>query len=373
MSCISSWQPTGPSSTAARGSRDVDSESGSEEESEPFAPETDQDRRRTLLDSLPSSDAEGLKASTQDFADEFVFPESRGVWTTKKQGSTATNPSPSDGKGKGKVPRDTPPAAEPLTAAKSSKRESSKMGTPKAPAARPLTEFFTVKSTGAHTGDDAPPQKKQKMIPLAYGDIVRDEVQHRKREALGMSTGSSRTLGAGKLHGDKDVSAGNQANARLLQLSPNSESNSKEDSQDESDTSWSCLVCTLYVLWATTRWHDRGLTPERMLSPQLKPTEVSGVLRLRTTERRVDMDRGSTLIAIICLRSWESLVYTTLSPLLCCSFNHSACILVAGISRISMYVTVDSNVSSNKIRHFVPKTSSICSRQCVSVEHHVVE
>lgn len=174
----------GPSTSTPRD--ESDSELGSDEDVE--VAETDEDRRKRMLDIMSEADLEGLKYG--DFDNEFTLPSSSSM-------------------GKGRATADDV----------------------------------------IDTEDDPkpPPAKKKKLSALG---LVKDEVEYRKKEALGM-VGSGRSLGGGPSKQPPDRGGSRQSKI-LDHLSPASrkehkavDSTSTTVAPGDASSTWSCSVCTL--------------------------------------------------------------------------------------------------------------------------------
>ncbi|KAI0342765.1 WLM-domain-containing protein [Trametopsis cervina] len=241
---------SGPSSTSAKPEPSEDTDSGSDSDenndSTQFVAETDQDRRRTMLES--DGDGKGLKASFGDFVDDFVFPTFDGS-DSEMQAASRTGPTISSGssKGKGKEKAPARSGEVPQPPSKRPRSEISSKGKGKgkgSEAIKPLTDFFAPASTSrvpgdSEPGEQAPKKKTRKTTSLSYGNFVQGEVRHRKKEALGMQAGSSRTLSDAR----QAASAGR---SRLLDMKPAGQASSSEHSGNRDEgQGWTCLVCTL--------------------------------------------------------------------------------------------------------------------------------
>ncbi|ETW83060.1 hypothetical protein HETIRDRAFT_450748 [Heterobasidion irregulare TC 32-1] len=184
--------------------------SGSESDGTEELRETDQDRRRTMLDSMESSDLDGLKSGTLDDCwRDFILPKS-----TKPR--TGPPPAEAEANLKGRQTATAGPSSLPDT--------DTRQGTPSKPSA-------------ARARSGAPAAKKRRGI----GNIVLDEVEYRKKESLGLAaTGNARTLGNAP-HNPPSRSGGDPGCA-----GSNSDAvNGSRERNAESSLAWSCLVCTL--------------------------------------------------------------------------------------------------------------------------------
>ncbi|KAH9942766.1 WLM-domain-containing protein [Amylocystis lapponica] len=208
---VQALQTRGTSSTAPA-SRD---ESSGEEEDEPV-PETDEDRRRTMLDMMAQTDLEGLKVSRTDFSSDFVYTS---------PGSSQPQPPDHPEEAASRLQLSTP-----LTGAGSA----STSNTTSAKGKGVLTNQskHATLEDWADCGGPEPSRKKRPQVP--YGALVRDEVTHRTKEALGMaSTDGGRRLGEAHTMS----AARDDGGARSPAHAP------KRDGGSESG--WACLVCTL--------------------------------------------------------------------------------------------------------------------------------
>ncbi|KAI0091188.1 WLM domain-containing protein [Irpex rosettiformis] len=220
-----------------------DSVSGSESEyDEPENLETDQDRRRTLLES--DANAGKLKQTTlYDFANDFLLPSSHAATSSDNDSSTAN--------GKSKASKR---AGASMPVPSSSKRQR-KVTAGRAVGNKSLTDFFTsepeTRNADEDSNDDRQQSKKQKKVQksssgsLSYGGLVQDEMTFRKKEALGMQAGSIRMLGDRRAAGSANSQLAGRS--RLLDLIPEktTKGSSGGDHEAAKDAAWSCAVCTL--------------------------------------------------------------------------------------------------------------------------------
>ena len=174
--------------------------------------ETDQDRRRTMLDSIESSDLDGLKSGTLDDCwRDFILPNSTNPRTGPPPAEVEANP-------KGRQTATAGPSSRPDT--------DTRQSTPSEPSA-------------ARARPGAPASKKRRGI----GNIALDEVEYRKKESLGLAaTGNARTLGSAP-HSPPSRSGGDTGRAG----SNSGAVNGGREHSAESGRAWSCLVCTLWV------------------------------------------------------------------------------------------------------------------------------
>lgn len=206
------------STTAAKSEGESDTD-------EDNPPETDQDRRRTMLEAMSKGDIGNLKASARDFADDFLLPsagpssqDSAGapcdVQRLHVSGSTGTSSS-------SQIPTSKPKGKAPMTGSASSSKRAS------------ISDYM----------DSVPPGKKPK---LSYGALVEGEVNHRKKEALGM-VDSGRKL---RVTSSLPQSAPSQERAKhstskLLDLVPDKAPALSRGPSARGSEPWACKVCTL--------------------------------------------------------------------------------------------------------------------------------
>ncbi|KAI0077919.1 WLM-domain-containing protein [Panus rudis PR-1116 ss-1] len=212
-------------------STDKDEESSDNEE----IPETDQDRKRTLLESMDQGELDSMKTSCIDLTgDDFIFP----IQSNDPGPSRQRRSSPSQTKfAKQKeadislieISDDEEPEAAPSCDVK-------RLRDPNVAA----TSSSVLNQTGKKSSDSSRPKKKQKT---ASGPLVMDEMQTRKKEALGM-VGPGRTLGS---PGPSKSGSLRSTQPTLTESFQRSKDTSPTDlaRKEQSDKEWSCLVCTL--------------------------------------------------------------------------------------------------------------------------------
>lgn len=183
------------SSTAVQESRNNDS--GTEtDESDGDIIETDQDRRKAMLDASQDADLDNLK---YEFPDDFDFnlPSPWSSQDASSTSSTFTSAGPSHSKGKGKAPLEDEDFS------------------------RPSKRFKTVSESSS--------MKQKSSGAFGLTKLVQDELQLRKKESIGLAlTGTQKLGGSGR---NRSLKA--------------------DDSRDEARNknemaTWECLVCTLY-------------------------------------------------------------------------------------------------------------------------------
>lgn len=182
--------------------------------------ETDQDRRRTLLDSMSESEAGTLKTFTTDFADDFILPSAGPSGSRTSAGG-------------GTIPAVNGHGASSSTASSSNKGKN--RGVPMTPPTSGQQDQKTI----AEYLDPSRPSKKRK---LSYGNLVEEEINYRQKEALGMSGGGQK-LGATSARSSVARSNSGQPGSPRVSNFP-SESATPQFIGKQS-ASWSCQVCTL--------------------------------------------------------------------------------------------------------------------------------
>lgn len=182
--------------------------------------ETDQDRRRTMLDSMSASEAGTLKAFATDFADDFILP-SAGPASSSQTSAGGGPLSTASGTG---VSR----SATSLSNRVKGKGTSILSSTGEKRDQKSIAEYLD-------------PSRLSKKRKLSYGNLVEDEIDHRQKEALGM-TGGGQKLGAAST--SSGVARGNRGQSRSGVPSFPGES-APPQLLDTQSASWCCQVCTL--------------------------------------------------------------------------------------------------------------------------------
>ncbi|KAK7690690.1 hypothetical protein QCA50_005789 [Cerrena zonata] len=196
-------------------------EDGSGSEYDDTPPETDQDRRRALLESVDKSDLDNVKPSWSELEKEFIFPQ---------------NDAPEEPVAGSSRPHTRPRAPGPILVIDDSDEEHEPEHNEDD--AQILTSSRTT-ATNPSTSQSlsGPPQKKQK---ISYGSIVQDEIRQRTKESLGMS-GPGRTLsGSRSKEPQRQQTLPETLSTPKLQIMSDSESGLINGGDE-----WSCLVCTL--------------------------------------------------------------------------------------------------------------------------------
>ncbi|KAI0833515.1 WLM domain-containing protein [Trametes gibbosa] len=236
--------------------------------------ETDQDRRRTMLEASDQKEIEGMKTTKHDFFADFILPRGASASAFERGGSSSRTRAPKDKVINGteqasdsgpSLPTGGPaasssaalPGSEPIPKGKSIQRA----------AGRPPKDEFSKRSgldvwlqsgSGKDRGaaeeqpSESPkagmPQRQQPAVP--YTTLVQDEIRTRTRESLGMS-GAGRRLGASpggdpipphrsqqdKGHSDSRPAEGNSVGTGIVSR--------MRDPVQGGGTTWACRVCTL--------------------------------------------------------------------------------------------------------------------------------
>lgn len=194
-----------PPSVAPKDEHHSENDQDSDSDSSDFEiiPETDSDRRRAMLHSDPTGNAKlkGSNGRLEDFWDEFIIPKA----------------SSSQSKGKEKETN--------IPSGATAKKDVGGL------------KQRTLDGGAVGTGSDVKGNGKgaAKGRGLVLGNIVQDEVEYRKKEALGMTKEQSegRTLGGTKRPGPKPE-PGSGVAQRDGSPTPGGES-----------AKWACLICTL--------------------------------------------------------------------------------------------------------------------------------
>ncbi|KZT73002.1 WLM-domain-containing protein [Daedalea quercina L-15889] len=163
-----------------------------------IVPETDQERRRTMLDATAQNDLDALKSSQTDFFSDFIFPP--------------MSPTTDDGKPSCDVQVLPRPSATAASGAGPSASHKNKQRDNADAEVSPRAEEAPTAASGTS------PRKKT-TGNVSYGNLIQEEMKQRTLESLGL-TGSGRRLG-----GD-----------RKAPTQPHGKGPASK---------WSCLVCTL--------------------------------------------------------------------------------------------------------------------------------
>ncbi|OCH95379.1 WLM-domain-containing protein [Obba rivulosa] len=238
----------GPST--APPSPEREDESGADDSGDEGPRETDQDRRRTMLEAMGQSDLEDLKTTRTDYSDEFVFPSP----ASRDSGSTPPSGRQRPSRHELEVVSDsseldravaglscdvqTASQAGPTATSSATENQGSSVGTRgtqsvkgKATDARP-SQTGLGDSLDPGNATDVPKKNK-----VSYGNIVKSEMHLRKKESIGLAAGGGgRRLGGGFSHISR--------NAQPSQATNLSADYGSGDRRGEVED-WACLVCTL--------------------------------------------------------------------------------------------------------------------------------
>lgn len=255
----------------------VKDEDGDSEDDYENAPETDQDRRHAMLDSTDKAELDGLNAWQHDYSSDFIFPPAAssvasGSSSRNTASPLARSPKPNPSRREDGPTRDAV-ALGPIeissdeddespsygcdaqlvhdggTAATSVSRKDTEKERPFAPKAEEGRDGISTSSglrgMGILDVDNprtASSTHAKKQSKLSYGALVRDEVQQRKKEALGMDSPGRRLGGAGgppserRLLADRTPASSVSRESQIANEAPSSAG---------ACAAWTCQVCTL--------------------------------------------------------------------------------------------------------------------------------
>ncbi|THH20719.1 hypothetical protein EW146_g661 [Bondarzewia mesenterica] len=173
--------------------------------------ETDQDRRRTMLESMEPSDMDGLKSGTlTDYWRDFILPKS-------SSSSASASRAESGSKGKQNVVSTASHSAN---------------GTRQSP----LDELFVARGHSSASSTE-----RGSGVGKRIGNLVMEEVNYRKQEALGLAPiRVARTLGTAP-HGSVPRDPMGFGSEKTHSHVPNELLLTEPSSSQH----WACLVCTL--------------------------------------------------------------------------------------------------------------------------------
>ncbi|KDQ57192.1 hypothetical protein JAAARDRAFT_35796 [Jaapia argillacea MUCL 33604] len=230
----------------------LEDESQTEDDDEVFeeSHETDQDRRRTMLEAGDKTEFDDLKATAVRFTDDFILPPADS-FSSHKPHKSATEQEEKDPLDIIDISSDSdvediPSCEVPQTRSTFASASTSK--------ARPSASKGKSKSGTIADRDNHPKLKQQKITgvgssqfsksndkgkgkakgnDLKLGSVVEDEVQLRKKESIGLAlTGGGYKLGSEPLKSTSKL---------LVEVAM-----SDQDHRSHDDSApWSCLVCTL--------------------------------------------------------------------------------------------------------------------------------
>ncbi|KAI0749788.1 WLM domain-containing protein [Daedaleopsis nitida] len=252
----------------------VKNEDGDSDDDYENAPETDQERRHAMLDSADKAELDGLKAWQHDYSSEFIFPpaapfvasssssrnpESTPGRSPKRNSSRRDNDLARTGTASASIEISSDEDDAPShgcdtqllhnggTAATTVSRKGKQRERPFATKVEESRDGITTSNGLRSMRSDvdkpriASSTHAKKQSKLSYGVLVHDEVQQRKKEALGMD-GPGRRLGG----------AGGPPSESLLTDRPPASSASRESQILDEPPSpagvcavWTCQVCTL--------------------------------------------------------------------------------------------------------------------------------
>ncbi|KAF7794803.1 hypothetical protein EIP86_005945 [Pleurotus ostreatoroseus] len=270
----------GPSTLDGSDADDPGEEDGEDDDIVEVIPETDQDRRTTLLGSMSASDADALKSGRQRFLEEFLLPS--GIDNDDLEEEEVVVVAESSGPSCDTVEIGRKGAA----AASSSSSSRPKRADPTDDSAGPPSKRRKASSGESSTPVTSSTKGKgkaeagQRTLPLSYGSLVQDEVSFRRKEALGLAGGKQgdRTLGGASTGSAREGTGSREGvgQSRLLGLVPpvqaaptqraplpdstvgRSLNKARKDGATAAgakttggaEREWSCLVCTLYVVFS---------------------------------------------------------------------------------------------------------------------------
>ncbi|KAI0649084.1 WLM domain-containing protein [Trametes meyenii] len=213
------------------------------------APETDQDRRRVMLDVTDKAELDSLKTSNQRFITDFIFPCSEpapipGSSSKLDKASSQDNLEPPGPDVIELFSDDDTPLPSTTSGVQSTSKggtgASANSGAPNGKQkARSTTSMNTRARTGGQPQDSKVPQPTAEGSKLSYGSLVRNEIRSRRQESLGMS-GNGQRLGVPPKNGAQTQSPTRDATPRvgdLLRSTPRD--------AGRGDAVWACQVCTL--------------------------------------------------------------------------------------------------------------------------------
>ncbi|OJT07459.1 hypothetical protein TRAPUB_1702 [Trametes pubescens] len=230
-----------------------ESDEGDEDYDDPR--ETDQDRRRVMLESTNGAGLDSLKASQRDFFADFILPPTASSSQSAPRPSVSSSQADASGKDLGTIELSSDeeeaqlPSCDVQSLPKGGTAATASSST-KGKDRAPPTDSGQRPDLGLwlHAGGSRakkPAEKAGKTGKLPLGALVQEEIQLRKRESLGMS-GSGRRLG--------DAPSGSTRQRRPDDRPPTDRIAGAQGDGAQADVrAWSCQVCTLYVGFALQR------------------------------------------------------------------------------------------------------------------------
>ncbi|KAL1949510.1 hypothetical protein VTO73DRAFT_8391 [Trametes versicolor] len=221
------------------------SDEGDEDYDDPR--ETDQDRRRVMLESTDGAGLDSLKASQRDFFADFILPPTAfNSKSTSRPTPSSSRAAPSGmdlGTSELSSDEEVPPwscdvQSLPKGGTAATASSSTKGKDRVSPTDSSKQPDLGTWLHGSGNGAKKPAEKAGKAGKLALGALVQDEIQLRKRESLGMS-GNGRRLG--------DAPSGSTPRQRRPDDPPPSDrvAGAQGDGARADARPWSCQVCTL--------------------------------------------------------------------------------------------------------------------------------
>ncbi|KAI0359833.1 WLM-domain-containing protein [Trametes cingulata] len=248
ISCLHiDLQPCTTGATGSSASTPTKAEASEDEEDFEVLPETDQDRRRAMLESTNETELENLKTSKQDLFSDFVMPPAAIPDASPPQ----AGPSRETHLGTIELSSDydsddrPQPACDVQSLPRGGTAASAGMPSKgKQKESRARDSHQTGIGTWLESGSSGPGVKRrsEQAGKLPYGALVQDEIHARKKESLGMS-GNGRRLGRAP-QGSKSP---HSRVSREADCPSQAESTAapKRTAGPDPDAQWSCEVCTL--------------------------------------------------------------------------------------------------------------------------------
>ncbi|TFY63788.1 hypothetical protein EVJ58_g3042 [Rhodofomes roseus] len=182
--------------------------------------ETDQERRRAMLDASTQNDLDDMKSSRTDFSSDFIFPPMSSNDDEGPSCDIQVLPRPSATAASG---------TEPSTSRKGKQRASLE-----------VVDLTEEETTSPSSNSD--PRKKAKR-DMPYGNLIQDEMKQRKLESLGLTGSGQRLGGDRKAPTRPHTKASGPASGAMRSRS--GQPTGPDQHQDKDSPEWTCLVCTL--------------------------------------------------------------------------------------------------------------------------------
>ncbi|KAH9945164.1 WLM-domain-containing protein [Epithele typhae] len=248
-----------PSAAAAEGGSDL------EDDGDEDIQETDQDRRRVLLEAADTSELDALKAWQLDYSSDFILPSAdlpapgpsaRGNDSTNKGRKAQLGPDnikqPLDGSA------GRPAIAQDIQTHGAASNPAAHSQNARPPARRPPAglQLTQISPPLPNSGNKRTPQGGSahsfQTAPAAAGGLrgfAQAEIATRKREGLGMGPGARRTLGAPPSNSNPDAGSRQRTLEDVVRqggtLGRHGPSVSNATDEDSAEGAWPCGVCTL--------------------------------------------------------------------------------------------------------------------------------